>query len=180
MINAVKQLRIVGDVAYVPLSKGYEAIIDVEDAQFVGRFNWTVVVKKCNRIYAWRNIRRNGKQTTIYLHREVMNAQRGQEVDHIDGDGLNNRRVNLRITTHQQNLCNQLLRTTNKSGFKGVSWAKDRSKWRAQITVNYKMKYLGSFKTKEMAHAAYIKASMDMHCEFGSIRTRGTFTKEAT
>lgn len=167
-MKPVRPLRIIGNLAFIPLTKGYEAIIDAADAHLVDKWNWVVVLKKFNGKYAYRSIGPRGKQKTIYLHRVIMNASDGIEVDHIDFNGLNNRRNNLRLATHQQNLCNRSMSSTNKSGFRGVSWAKDRQKWRAQITVNCKMKYLGTFSSPEIAHAAYLEASKHLHGSFGA------------
>ena len=171
-MKTIRKIRIVGDVAYVALTKGYEAIISSADAHLVERHNWVVVIKKCNKIYAYRSIGPRGKQRTIYMHRVIMNAPDGYEVDHVNGDGLDNRRQNMRLVTHQQNLCNQLISSKNRSGFRGVSWDKNMKTWRAQITVHYKMKFLGLFESAESAHAAYVEASKMLHGQYGSFPYR--------
>jgi len=84
-------------------------------------------------------------------------------IDHIDGDSLNNRIENLRAVTTSQNLQNTKKRKTNKSGYKGVSWSKQRKSWIAQITVNRKCKNLGCYKTKEEAYEVYQKAAFTYH-----------------
>jgi len=98
-----------------------------------------------------------------------MDAPSNLEVDHRDCDGLNNRRSNLRLATMVQNMLNQGCRRDNASGFKGVTWDKGRSKWRAQIALNKKRHYLGLFDEPEAAHAAYAEASVKFHGEFGRV-----------
>ena len=88
------------------------------------------------------------------------------EIDHINGDTLDNRPENLREATRSENEMNKLPGKRNSSGIKGVSWEKRRSKWRAQITVNGEYKYLGSFGTRDEAESAYIAASIEMHGGF--------------
>lgn len=87
-------------------------------------------------------------------------------IDHIDGDGLNNRLSNLRQATHSQNLCNRPKPASNSSGYKGVCWSKPAQKWQAQIFINGKAKYLGLYETAEDAHAAYQRAAPKYHGEF--------------
>lgn len=85
-------------------------------------------------------------------------------VDHKDGDPSNNKIDNLRAATQRQNLQNQGLKTTNTSGYTGVSWAGDiRKKWEAGITNNYKQIFLGYFDTKEQAYDAYLAAKAKFH-----------------
>jgi hypothetical protein len=86
------------------------------------------------------------------------------QIDHIDGNGLNNSFGNLRLATGSQNIANQGKRQDNTSGYKGVS--RHRSKWRAEITVNNSYYYLGLFETPELAHMAYCKAAAELHGEF--------------
>lgn len=88
------------------------------------------------------------------------------EVDHIDLERSNNKWNNLREANRSQNIFNTSKRSTNSSGLKGVSWAKDRRAWRAQIREKDKVKMLGSFATKEEAHAAYCEAAKSLCGEF--------------
>lgn len=90
-----------------------------------------------------------------------------QDIDHIDMNGFNNSFGNLRHATRSQNNCNTTKRTTNTSGFKGVTFDKNENKWVAQISINKKHKMLGRFATRELAHAAYCVASTKLHGEFG-------------
>jgi hypothetical protein len=161
-----RPIRIEGDVAYVPLTKGYEAIIDAADVPLVEGFNWCSHVKP-RAVYAVRTDFSGPAQRTVRLHRTIMGEPDGFEVDHRDGDGLNNRRTNLRIATSSQNKHNQRLNTRNSSGFKGVSWFTRLRKWQARIAVNGKAVYLGSYRCSTAAHFAYAKASRELHGEYG-------------
>jgi len=96
-----------------------------------------------------------------------MQPENGFFVDHINGDGLDNRRQNLRVVTHAQNLMNQRRSAANTSGVKGVSWYRKTSRWKAQIAVFGKKMHIGYYLTKEEAAAAYEEASKRLHGEFG-------------
>lgn len=89
------------------------------------------------------------------MHRVIMNPPVGMEVDHINRNKLDNRRSNLRICTHAENLANRIKPRNNTSGYKGVVWNKSRSKWLAQITVKKRHIYLGQFDDIEEANEAY-------------------------
>ena len=85
------------------------------------------------------------------MHRMVMGAQAGEEIDHIDRNGLNNSRENLRFVTSSQNNMNQKVRNDNTSGHKGISWCPDREKYQVYINIDRKRKSLGRYKTLEEA-----------------------------
>lgn len=164
----IRPIRIEGNVAYVPLTKGYEAVIDAADATAVEGALWHVHVSGHTQ-YAGTMVA-GAKRSRAFLHRLLICADNGQVVDHIDGDGLNNRRSNLRIATQAENLRNCRKPSTNTSGVKGVHWCKRNKKWQAQIKDNGKSKYLGLFASLEDAGAAYAKASADIHGAFGRTR----------
>lgn len=90
-------------------------------------------------------------------------------VDHINGVGFLNRITNLRACSHSENLINQKVRKDNKSGLKGVHWNSKEKRWKAQLKVNGCYKYLGQFKTKEEAHAAYCEGAKRFHGEFARL-----------
>lgn len=122
--------------------------------------------KKVGRVAGWDC---NGyKCITInnrdyYLHRLAWFYMTGKwplhDIDHIDLNKKNNRWNNLREATHIQNCRNRFINKNNTSGFKGVSWSKRHEKWEANIHINYKKKFLGYYKTAELAHAAYCEAA---------------------
>lgn len=152
----------------IPLTKGYFATIDKEDEDLL-QYKWCAVVKG-KRIYAKRDALINGKRISIYLHRAisekflVLKQLKNERIDHIDGNGLNNVRSNLRVCTHSQNMMNRPKNSNNTSGYKGV-WKKS-NRWRADIWVNSKKINLGSYRTIEEARDAYIEASKKYHGEF--------------
>lgn len=96
----------------------------------------------------------------------------GMNIDHIDGDPSNNRIENLRIATFTQNMWNVKLNKSNKCGFKGVSYSKDKKKWIAQISANGTKKHLGYFDTPEQASEEYKRQSEKLHGDFSSYKNR--------
>lgn len=168
MPKAIRQIRVDGNIAYVPLTKGYEAVINAADVPLVERWNWFPLVTP-RTVYAHRMDYSGDAPRGVRLHRLLMGEPEGFEVDHQDCDGLNNRRKNLRVATKSQNMQNQRLRSTSKSGFKGVCFRKDIGKWMARIKVNGKQHHLGCFTTAEDAHAAYVAASDRLHGDFGRV-----------
>lgn len=163
----IRPIRVDGNVAYIPLNKGYVAVIDAADVPLVDRWSWRALVES-NTVYVGRDERRGRgqKRVRIYLHRVLSSPPDGVGVDHVDGDGLNNRRKNLRHATQLENNRNQKRRNDNTSGLKGVSWNKRDKKWRAAISVLGRTKNLGYFDTPEEAHAAYCIAAIDLHGQF--------------
>jgi len=102
----------------------------------------------------------------ILLHRFLIGAADGMEVDHINGNPLDNRKGNLRLCTHAENLRNTKLRVSNKCGFKGVSFDARRGMWRSRVTVDGAEVWLGYFDSAKDAHAAYCAAAKKLHGEF--------------
>lgn len=166
MPRKIRQIAIEGNLAYVPLTRGMQAVIDASDACLVGGINWQARTSG-QTTYAMSS-KQTGPKTWIarIMHRMIVSAPDGMQVDHIDGDGLNNRRSNLRIVTAAQNAQNVGTRRNNKSGIKGVCWHKAKGKWDASITVNRKFIHLGQFAKIEDAASAYTEASVRLHGEF--------------
>ena len=134
-------------------SKKYgEHTISVDDEDFdrmqkdFKNTNWTLT-KNRNNLYAQKRV--NGKN--IYLHRYIMNAKKGDYIDHINHDTLDNRKDNLRITNNANNLRNGNIRINNTTGINGISYDKTRKKYVARIKVNYKTIFLGRFDTLKEA-----------------------------
>lgn len=134
-------------------------VVDESDAHLFEVGAWYI-----DKGYARRNMMGPNGQEKEYLHRLILGASEGVMVDHVDGDRRNNTRSNLRLCTHGENMVNRKIHRSNKCGLKGVY--ADRNKWRAQITVKGKQHHLGSFDTKELAHAAYLAAAERLHGEF--------------
>ena len=163
--KAVRTIRVEGDLAYVPLTRGYEAVIDAADVPLVEGRNW-YAKQRTHTVYACRSQWSGGADVTVRMHRVIAAAPDGMDVDHIDGDGLNNRRSNLRHATRSENNCNRRAALKNASGLKGVSWNKANKKWLAQIRFHKQKKHLGYFNTPEEAHAAYCAAANVLHGEY--------------
>jgi hypothetical protein len=153
------------------LAGKYISLVDDED-KILAELNWS---PDSRLNYAKRSILRNGQWQIILLHRVVLSRKLDREllstelVDHIDGDGLNNRRENLRLATNAQNQMNRKIGTSNTSGYKGVYWHKSSQKWMARIGVGGRQKYLGVFDTPELAYEAYKKAATEIYKEFARL-----------
>jgi hypothetical protein len=167
------QIRVDGDFAFVKLTQGYDAIINVADIGLVAGNKWSALVEKrkdgsVRNVYAKGHGRdASGRWKTVYMHRVVANTPHGMHTDHIDGNGLNNTRSNLRAVTAAQNQHNQRRHSDSSSVVKGASLHKPTGKWRSQIAFNGKRTYLGCFNTMQEALNAYAKASSLIHGEFG-------------
>lgn len=165
-----RPIRIEGEVAYVRLTKGMEAVIDAADAPLVSQFNWCARVKPNATSYAVARIRgSDGASSDVFMHRLIAEAPDWLDTDHRDGDGLNNRRANLRNATKSQNMHNARLRADNTSGFKGVCWNKRSGKWEARIRLHGKQNHLGMHATPEAAYEAYCQAANRLHGEFARL-----------
>jgi hypothetical protein len=145
-------------VKTIPLTRGKVALVDDEDYERLSKFKWFARKAK-HGWYASRHVN---------MHHEIVPAK---TVDHRDGDGLNNQRSNLRPATRQQNASSRRKWSKLTSRFKGVSWAKDRRKWRAQIMVNRKTKMLGSFNSEIEAAQAYDEAARIYFRDFAVTNT---------
>ena len=168
MNKNIRPIRIEGNLAYVPLTRGYEAVIDADDAHLVAGVNWTAYVAP-HGVYAYRQPTINGKKTYLPMHRLINKTPKGFETDHIDGNGLNNRKTNLRSASRSQNEVNKAPKKNNTSGYKGVYWCKERKKWAAEIMMDGKRVHLGRHETIEAAYSAYCDASKKMHGEFARL-----------
>lgn len=161
-----RPIVIKGKIALVPLSQGMVAVIDAADVDLVAGKTWCVQ-KGVNTFYAVRTtLGADQKTTTIRMHHVIM-GEKG--IDHMDGDGLNNRRANLRKASATQNNQNGRVRANNKTGLKGVVPGPGPG-FRAFIRHSGKQHYLGYFDTPEAAHAAYCDASRQHHGDFGRIK----------
>lgn len=159
---------------YLKLPHDLETVIDAEDFPKTVGYEWRAKWNKSTKTYyvlaQWRDgIRGQAgrKRHCIQLHRLIMDLPIGDPrmVDHINSNGLDNRRsANLRIATNQQNCFNSRPKK-NVSGFKGVTWHAPTKQWRARIGAGKRV-HLGLFPTAELAHAAYCEAAAKYHGEF--------------
>ncbi len=150
----------------ISLSRGKVAIVDDADYEWLSAFSWSVVgPSDGTRLYARCKIRRNGQRKSVMMHRLIMGEPQS-EVDHRDGNKLNNQRSNLRLATHWQNGWNRKVQKNNSSGLKGAFFHKSAKRWHSTITVNKKTFRLGWFPSAEEAHNAYVQAAKVLHGEF--------------
>jgi hypothetical protein len=164
-MSRLRPLQIMDDgTALVPLSQGLVAIIDAADAEAVGKFNWHASVRRSGLCYARRN-------QSLYLHAFLTGSDL---TDHKDGNPLNNRRSNLRPSTHQQNAANKRKYSNHGSRFKGVIFCKwiVKKQWKAQLTHNKKWIFLGYFATEFQAAEAYRLKSEELFGEFAVSKSR--------
>jgi len=149
----------------IALTQGRSAIVDDEDFERLNSFSWCFT----NQGYACRGYRSGGKQHKVYLHRYIMNPPSGMEIDHINGNGLDNRKDNLRVCLGVENRRNKGLSKKNTTGYKGIYYNTGVSRWYAQIKVNNKKISLGGSDTKQEAAEKYNRAAKLYFGEFGSL-----------
>lgn len=138
--------------------KGCDVLLDEEDLHLIEKYSWRIQKRK-HGPYVRSSIPVNGKHVDIYLHRIIANAPEGLVVDHINGDGLDNRKCNLRVCTHAQNLANQKNQKRGRSKYKGVVWRANANKWGAKIMVEGKYIWLGYHSLESAAAQAYNEAA---------------------
>lgn len=149
-------------------SKSYEVLIDDEDYARVIEKRWWIKSHAPNKpYYAIRHVRKV-KRSAIYqgMHNFIMAPPPGMVVDHIDGNGLNNQKTNLRICTMAQNAKNRRLSRNNKSGYPGVYWVNREQRWVAYFAMNGTEVCLGYFKTPEAAAAVWKQKAIEIRGEF--------------
>lgn len=157
----------------IQLTQGKVALIDDEDFDLVDQFKWTVVSKANKIFYAYRMpSRKLGKRAPILMHRFILGAEKGQQVDHVNGDGLDNRRENLRFSTQSENLQN-MHAGRGSSKFKGVGWFESSGKWRAKTKFNGKYIHIGLFSSEIEAAKAYNEKALELFGEFACLNEIG-------
>lgn len=165
---ALKEIKIEGEIAFIELTHGRTASIDRADLPLVEKYNWRTHNTAFNKhnYYAVTDI--NG--VVVFIHRLILGiTDRKITVDHINGDGLNNRRDNLRVCSSAENARNQKVNANSKSGLKGVCLHSDEKKWVATIGFNSKHIYIGRFATKEEAAHAYDARAKELYGEFARL-----------
>lgn len=159
-------------IAYIELNHGYYALIDSEDAEKVGQYNWLAdYAKGTGTFYARTHAAIDGRKSSR-LHQFIMDFHKNF-TDHQNGNTLDCRKINLRKATRMENIWNSKSPCTNKTGIKGAQWCKRDRRFYSYITAN-KIKYwLGTFVTAEEAGIAYTKAAESLHGEFAFSRGVG-------
>lgn len=159
-------------VKAIPLSRGLVALVDNEDFERVSAHKWTASIQVKGggaiRRYAFRSIGRRGPRHNVLLHRFILDCPAGLQVDHVNGDGLDCRRANLRFATNQQNNANRSKNPTHHP-FKGVRPGRWGKGWTARITVNNRGIHLGTFETAEEAARAYDAKAVECFGEFARL-----------
>lgn len=157
----------------IKLTQTQVTLVDDEDYDYLTQWKWCAMYDpNADTYYAVRGRTKEELQlgkAPIKMHRVITNARKGELVDHISGNTLDNRKHNLRIVDNTQNQQNKGMSRNNTSGVKGVSWHKRDRVWRASISVNGKRIHLGNFSDKEDAIKAYRSAVVLYHGEFGNI-----------
>lgn len=141
----------------IVLTQGKVALVDDEDYLELSKFKW-YTVKTAGLFYAVRHSHMiSGMRHTIFMHREILAFPKGMETDHINGNGLDNRRENLRIVTTRENQQNR--HTHKSSKYPGVDWKAKSNKWRSRIQIDNKSQHLGYFNDEKSAAQAYTRVA---------------------
>ncbi len=152
----------------IKLTQGKVALVDDTDYKWLNQWKWCIE-KGRSTIYAMRNVGQKPCRTTLTMHRIIMQAQKGRGVDHIDGDGLNNQRSNLRFCTQSQNMMNQFKRKNCTSKYKGVFWNKRERKWIVVITKQGRKLWLGRYDSEIEAAKIYDAKAKELYGEFARL-----------
>ena len=149
----------------IPLTRGMFTIVDESDYEWLNQWKWNAHNRN-GKLYAARGTTGN---KTVSMHREIMKTPKGMETDHRNGDSLDNRRENLRISTRMQNNQNASIRKDSKSGYRGVHFFKPYNKWAVYIQANRKSKFLGYFTDPKEAAIAYNDKAKQYFGEFARL-----------
>lgn len=147
-------------MAKIKLANGNVALVNKQDVPLLRKYEWRHFKGRHHHTYyAIAKMKIDGEWTTVYMHRFLLGLKLGdkQIVDHRDGNGLNNRRRNFRIGNQSMNMLNQHFKTPNLSSkYIGVSWSKEKKKWKVSCQADGKNHHIGYFKDEDMAHSAYL------------------------
>lgn len=149
----------------IPLTQGQVAIVDDRDYEKLSQWKW-YAHRYDNRWYALRGEWDGQRMRTVRMHRVILNAEKGVQVDHKDHNGLNNQRANLRLASNSENQQNARPRVRAKSKFKGVHQIRNGSRWRAVIQLRGRLIHLGYYDTAREAALAYDQAAAERFGQF--------------
>ncbi len=155
----------------IQLSRDKVALVSDQDYEELLQWRWGFHGKYAHRVEWIKGGK--GKMKHFYMHRQIMNTPTGFDTDHINGDKLDNRRENLRISSRSQNNANMSKLSNNTSGFRGVSWDRRAKKWQARLNKDSQLVYCARFDTKEAAARAYNQKSLELHGEFAKLNEVG-------
>lgn len=150
----------------IPLTRGLVALVDADDFERLNNMKWYACGKN-GLFYASRMIQIGSKRRQVQMHRSIIMLPSCSQVDHRNGNSLDNRKENLRPCTPSQNQANQRIYSIPKtSRYKGVRWDSHNSKWTAQIGMNGKTKHIGMFADEVSAAKAYDVRARQIHGEY--------------
>lgn len=154
----------------IQLTRGYVTQVDDEDFEFLMQWKWQVAIR-VGRPHLASYATRTDHKKMIRMHRVIMNCSKNTIVDHIDGNGLNNQKSNLRICTHAENSVNRKSGINSSSKYLGVSIHRSKGHvyWKAQLIKNKVSVLRKSFKTQEAAALAYNEAAMRVYGQFARL-----------
>jgi hypothetical protein len=148
----------------IVLASGHKALVDDADFELVNKHKWHL---KKGPYTFYAQCRLKNSDVFLRMHRFILGVINPKVlIDHKDLNGLNNQRDNLRVCTSSQNLQNAPRKSNNTSGFKGVSWNKEKKRWVAKTKFNGKYVFIGRFRKKEDAARAYDKKALELFGEF--------------
>jgi hypothetical protein len=154
----------------IKLTKNQYALVDDEDYSYLNKFNWYAKWGDGPKTYyVVRHATINHKTLTVFMHRIIVQCPDNMVVDHINHNGLDNRKSNLRICTSSQNSSNSRIRTDGLSKYKGVSLSKKNNKWQAKIGYKNTIIWLKYHDTEEEAGVAYNKKAKELFGEFAHL-----------
>lgn len=161
-------------MAEIVLTQGKVALVDDSDFLWLSQWSWCAH-KQRDKWYAKRGTRVGGRTVLFHMAAEILGDRPSPKakVDHINGDGLDNRRENLRWATNQQNLFNRGRNGNNTSGYKGVYWSNQTNRWFAKACVGGHQKYFGFFDDPAEATAAYNEGIRTVHGNFAYLNGGG-------
>ena len=159
----------------IPLTQGKFTLVDDEDYEKIRNIKFCVHQSR-NTCYA---VFRISKGKMCYLHRLIMKLKKNEMCDHINGDGLDNRRLNLRIVNNSQNQMNSIKRIIKSSQYIGVSWHNESKKWQSKIQFNHCLHYLGVFTDEMDAAKAYYEAARKLGGEYARLNFSENLELEA-
>jgi hypothetical protein len=151
----------------INLTKGMFEIVDDEKYDELNQYKWYAQSNGKGRFYAARKTSRKdiGGRKIIYMHQQIMGFPK-EEIDHINGNSLDSREINMRICDRTHNNANSKTHCNNTSGFRGVSFDKQKQKWKASVQYNYQYITIGCFDKKEDAAEAYDQKAKELFGEF--------------
>lgn len=161
----IRSLRTEGEITCVPLTQGKIAVIDTRYAHLVADVNWYVIAGHKTCYAACHN---KGSPRNLRMHHLILPPKAGFVIDHVNGDGLDNREINLRYATHGQNIANAV-HSDRRHGNKKGAFRLPNGQWRASITYANRTRHLGQFETEAEAHAAYAAEAVRLHGRFARL-----------